>query len=461
MLLRCFRLLAALPLIAGLLLLAACGGGTEGGSTGSGSGGPVASVRIDPAVRSLAVGETGTFRAEALDAAGNVLSGKTFSFSSSSPSVATVAIPIANPTSVTAVAEGATLIRATTDGKTGTANLTVGGQPDIRVSGRVVDGQTNTGLGGVMIQYADAGSVSASTVSTAADGSYSFTVPFSRPFEADLTASLSGYVQTRLRSTIEAPSTSLQLEPILLVRAGGPSTISGRVLNATSGEPIAGASVSASPGQSIIQFSLAGSTTSNAQGEYSLAGIPAGTYNIRTAAVGFQTCNRTVVSVGPPAVANQDVFCAPTGDGNAQTIRIVLSWGQEPADLDAHLTGPNADASRFHIYFSSRESATAKLDRDNTNSFGPETVTITQTNSGDYRYSVHDYTNRGSASSTALARSGAKVDVYTVDSTTTYYVPNQPGNLWTVFEITGLGTGRPQFNPINRMGAEQTASAIQ
>lgn len=456
MLLRYFRLLAALPLIAGLLLLAACGGGgSDGGSAGSGSGGPVASVRIDPAVRSLAVGETATFRAEALDAAGNVLSGKTFSFSSSSPSVATVAIPIANPASVTALAAGATLISATTDGKTGTASLTVGGQPDTRVSGRVVDGQTNTGLGGVLIQYADAGSVSTTTVSTAADGSYAFTVPFGSPFVAELTASLSGYVQTQLQSPIFAPSTSL--EPILLVPAGGPSTISGRVLDATSGAPITAASISVFAGQGLLQS--AGTAVSNAQGEYNLTGMPAGTYTILASAQGFENCERTVISVGPPAVANQDVFCPPTGS-NEQTIRIVLSWGQEPADLDAHLTGPNADASRFHIYFSARESATAKLDRDNTNSFGPETITITQINSGVYRYSVHDYTNRESASSTALARSGAKVEVYRAGGTSTYYVPNQPGNLWTVFEITGLGTGRPQFSAINSMSAEQTPEAI-
>ena len=53
-----------------IALVSACGGGADGGSTATGSAGevPTASVRLDPAVRSLAVGETGTFRAEALDA---------------------------------------------------------------------------------------------------------------------------------------------------------------------------------------------------------------------------------------------------------------------------------------------------------------------------------------------------------------------------------------------------------
>jgi len=440
-----------------IALVSACGGGADGGSTATGSAGevPTASVRLDPAVRSLAVGETGTFRAEALDAAGNLLSGKTFSFSSSSPSVATVAIPIANPASVTAVANGATLISATTDGNTGTANLTVGGQPDIRVNGRVVEGQTNTGLGGVLIQYADLGAMGATTVNTAADGSYAFTVPYRASFEAFLTASLSGYVQTQLRSFINAPSTLL--EPILLVPAGGPSTISGRVRNATNREPIAGANVGVSPGQSVVQGSVA-SATSNAQGEYSLDNIPAGTYTISASAQGFERCRRTVISVGPPAVANQDVFCSPVGS-NPQVIRIVLTWGKVPADLDSHLTGPNADASRYHIFYSSRESATAKLDTDNTASFGPETITISQLNSGVYRYSVHDYTNRTLASSNALANSGAKVEVYRATSTDTYFVPNQPGNLWTVFEIVGGGT-TPQFNAINGMSAQESPAAI-
>ncbi len=454
-------------------LLAACGGGDDGDGTATGSAGAVASVRIDPAVGSLAVGETATFRAEALDAAGNVLSGKNFSFSSSSPSVATVAIPIANPASVTAVANGTTLINATTEGKTGTANLTVGGQPDFRVNGRVVDGQTNMGLGGVQVEYST-NDVSNATTTTGADGSYSFTFR-SGHVSTTLTATLSGYATGLLSAQISASTNTLA--PILLVRAGGPSTISGRLLNARTREPITGVELFAVAGQvssqlGVIPFGGLGQATyatANAQGEYSFANLPAGAYTVGATAPGFAACDRTAVSVGPPAVANQDVFCSPMGT-RSDEFRVVLTWGRDPADLDSHLTGPVALDQRFHIFYSSRGFSDpnapvapfARLDTDNTASFGPETITVTQMNSGIYRYSVHDYTNRGSASSTALGSSGAKVELYSGDGAKTFFVPSQPGNVWTVFELTPAagGTGRPTLNVINSMSVQDTPADI-
>lgn len=53
-------------------------------------------------------------------------------------------------------------------------------------------------------------------------------------------------------------------------------------------------------------------------------------------------------------------------------------WRANPTDHDAHLTGPNADPSRFHVFFppGSRGSLVAPpfaaLDLDDVNSFGPE-----------------------------------------------------------------------------------------
>jgi len=120
------------------------------------------------------------------------------------------------------------------------------------------------------------------------------------------------------------------------------------------------------------------------------------------------------------------------------------------------LTGPNADPSRFHVYFSSRGTTTAApfagLDLDDTSGFGPETVTITQFNSGNYRYSVHDYSNRSSSTSSALGSSGAKVEVYTSTGLVqTFFVPHQSGTLWTVFEMTGT-IANPVITPRNTMG---------
>lgn len=67
----------------------------------------------------------------------------------------------------------------------------------------------------------------------------------------------------------------------------------------------------------------------------------------------------------------------------------------------------------------------------------PVTTTLTQSQDGVYRYSVHDYTNKSSNPSSALSLSGAQVKLYSGNTLLdTYYVPiNQGGTLWNVFEL--------------------------
>jgi uncharacterized protein YjdB len=86
---------------------------------------PVATVTVAPSTLPLQVGQTGTLTATTRDAANNVLTGRTITWSSGSPGVATVA---PNGT-VTAVAPGSATITATSEGKTGTAAVTVTAVP--------------------------------------------------------------------------------------------------------------------------------------------------------------------------------------------------------------------------------------------------------------------------------------------------------------------------------------------
>ena len=82
---------------------------------------PVASVTVSPSTSTLQVGGRVDLLAVPRDAQGNALDGRTFTWSSSNTSVATV-----NSSGVvTAVATGTVAISATTDGKIGTAQITV------------------------------------------------------------------------------------------------------------------------------------------------------------------------------------------------------------------------------------------------------------------------------------------------------------------------------------------------
>jgi uncharacterized protein YjdB len=82
---------------------------------------PVASVVVSPSTGQITVGGTQQFAATALDATGSALSDRAFSWTSSNASVATVS---ANGL-VTALTPGQTTITASSEGRSGSASLTV------------------------------------------------------------------------------------------------------------------------------------------------------------------------------------------------------------------------------------------------------------------------------------------------------------------------------------------------
>ena len=82
---------------------------------------PVASVIVSPAQTSVEVGGTRQLTAQVTDDQGNVLTGRPVTYATDNPAVATVS----NSGLVTGVALGAAKITATSEGKTGTADVTV------------------------------------------------------------------------------------------------------------------------------------------------------------------------------------------------------------------------------------------------------------------------------------------------------------------------------------------------
>ncbi len=101
------------------------------GTTAAGAPKPVASVTVSPATVSVGVGGTQQFTATLRDANGNVLSGRTVTWSSSSPAIATV-----SSTGLTsALLAGTTTVTATSEGQSGSAGLTVSALPPPPPSG--------------------------------------------------------------------------------------------------------------------------------------------------------------------------------------------------------------------------------------------------------------------------------------------------------------------------------------
>jgi len=117
---------------AGSATITATSEGKTGGAAVTVTQVPVASVAVSPATASMLVGQTVQLTATPKDASGTTLSGRVVSWASSNTSVATVS----SSGLVTGKAAGSATITATSEGKSGSAGVTVtappsgGGTPD-------------------------------------------------------------------------------------------------------------------------------------------------------------------------------------------------------------------------------------------------------------------------------------------------------------------------------------------
>jgi hypothetical protein len=103
------------------VVLTACGGGSETTEPPPPPPQNVATVGVSPSSATLIVQQTEQLTATARDAQGAALTGRTITWSSSASGVASVS----TAGLVTAVAEGSATITATSEGKSGSATITV------------------------------------------------------------------------------------------------------------------------------------------------------------------------------------------------------------------------------------------------------------------------------------------------------------------------------------------------
>lgn len=261
-------------------------------------------------------------------------------------------------------------------------------------------------------------------------------------------------------NTIETqPNEIKYLETVLQINSQyeGLGNITGNIRNALDGRGVSGLNINIRDGINTRTGSIVRTATTGNNGNYDVFELEAGNYTGEISGSGYQINYFTILVLGGRTNEGQNGVVNPLLAGGE--MRIVLSWGANPSDLDSHLTGPTSDNSsdRFHVYFGQASSTNINLDRDDVSSYGPETTTIQQQVEGLYRYSIHDYSNGGSSSSSAMANSSANVKVYNGNGLVAEFnVPNQAGTLWTVFEMRGN-----QITPINRMNYESSDTAFR
>ena len=187
---------------------------------------------------------------------------------------------------------------------------------------------------------------------------------------------------------------------------------------------------------------------SDSKGWLSLT-LPPGCYTAEVLKDGYATAYLTVVARASGEVVQ--LSATPVLSGGE--VRIVLTWGSTPADLDSHLFTPYDAASQdttYHIWYGNMTDWNGNdLDVDDTTGYGPETMTIRHLGTGLYKYYVADFTNcdLGNPASYDMSYSGATVSVYTDRGlAASFHVPvDASGVIWEVFEISNM-----QVVPIQR-----------
>lgn len=119
------------------------------------------------------------------------------------------------------------------------------------------------------------------------------------------------------------------------------------------------------------------------------------------------------------------------------SLRVVLDWGNKPSDLDAHLIKQNDYHISFRNMKTNRDNS-AMLDRDDLDGYGPETITVKNiNNNSEYKYFIHNYTNKDASETKDLSNSKARVLVFGDNRLLQQIEINKniTGKFWNVFKI--------------------------
>lgn len=298
-------------------------------------------------------------------------------------------------------------------------------------------------------------------------GTYSFVI------------SKDGYLPYAINGIVINPDETTYMENIVLSKwhslAYSGSAVQGTVKNALTGVSVNGATIKLRKGWNNKSgnyvkniLGTVRSTKTLSDGTFSLS-VSVGTYTAEVSRDGYVTGYYNVISgdtgmLSP--LANTTMVLTPVLADDEY--RIVLTWGSTPSDLDSHLTYYVDGIQKCHVYYG-RKIGTyngekiAQLDLDDTSSYGPETVTITLNGSliesgKEFRYSVHNFSNRNNSSSNSLSLSNAMVQVYAGnEKVKTFNVPkNVVGTVWHVFDITEEG-----IKSVNEFYNESSAAGVK
>ncbi|MBO5082423.1 MAG: S8 family serine peptidase [Lachnospiraceae bacterium] len=251
-----------------------------------------------------------------------------------------------------------------------------------------------------------------------------------------LTIYKKGYVPVIIEDVEVNVGEITEVENISLIKEVNLQTkfeITGKVINALDASPVNGANIQFRKGWDETEVEpIDEKVITNENGEYFIE-LRRGYYTAEIIKDGYSTGHINIVVYDNMIV--QTAVLSPKLKENE--MRIVLTWGDSPRDLDSHMYISHGYSNQ-HIYYGNKTAykdgdMMCQLDHDDTSSYGPETITLYMDKIGaNYKYSVYQFSSDGD-----ISISGARVVVYYGENEPiTYHIPvQQEGRTWEVFVI--------------------------
>lgn len=336
---------------------------------------------------------------------------------------------------------------------------------DGKINGKILYAENNQPVTDASILITKNSTV-VNSLTPKSDGTYSVELPDGTYI---VKISKNGYIPfTQIVNVSESNNTYLETSLMISDNGNKRGGFSGRITDAATGEPVANVKLTIRKGwNNPDQGDIVAELKTDSNGIFSkniasifgvIFGLECGNYTATTSKTGYAPTSFNILVLPGVVKENQNASISSVAEGN---YRVVLEWGKYPSDLDSHMTAYTTSGSYDHIYYSNSYGYTGNLDRDDTNSYGPETITITDFDSlkDGFTYAIHDFTNKSSAYSSSLSASGAIVKLYKGNTLLkTYNVPtDRTGTVWRVFSVDKNGSIRD----INYMYNESYPSSVK
>lgn len=316
---------------------------------------------------------------------------------------------------------------------------------DGALSGKIVDSTNkNVGLQDVSVKISQNGLVITSVTSDS-NGNFNVSLP-DGIFLVEITKA--GYIPFSSYEKIENAETTY-MQTVELIPGGGLGGFRGVITDAVTNEPVGGVTLQLRSGWgNSSNGDVIKTLTTDSNGEFRYntrnlfgltLGLPCGNYTLSASKDGYIETNFNIIILPGETDMNpqQNATMVPALTQD-DTYRIVLTWGENPRDLDSHVVGTLTNGNSFHVYFPYKSQydgdlEVCNLDIDDTTSYGPETITLNVNNDTPYYYYIYRFAGSGT-----VASSGAQVKVYHgSDVIRSFNVPTGlgDGDYWNVFAI--------------------------